>query len=175
MMTDTKSELLEAVLRAHAQSALRGNVSHRALQLAAAGSHSYVQAICAALMTLGGTHAPLLQTYDLLADPAPDAAAEILLLEGRRVPGWGNAFVKDAPDPIWTPVEELFPPDMRLKIERVTLTLHARGKAIYPNPSCFTAAVGLIMDFPREVTPYLFICGRLGAWTNEYARVRELP
>jgi citrate synthase len=98
----------------------------------------------------------------------------MLLLDKRRVPGWGNAFVKGRPDPIWTPVEERLPIAQRAQIERVTLTLHAHGKLLFPNPSCFTAAVALTMRLPREITPYLLICGRLGTWTHEYARVRGL-
>jgi hypothetical protein len=51
MTTDTKDMLLDALLQAHADSALRGNISHEALRLAAVGSEDYLKAICAALMT----------------------------------------------------------------------------------------------------------------------------
>ena len=173
-MIDTSSGLLQALLQAHSDSALRGNISHKALQLAAAGSHNYIQSICAAMLTLGGTHAPLLATYDLLVDPRPDAAAEILLMEGKRVPGWGNAFVKDRPDPLWIPVEALLSDATRATIMSVTDALHGHGKHIFPNPSCYTAACAIEMNMPREIAPYLFVSGRLGAWTQEYARMRGL-
>jgi len=172
--TSIRSDLLAALSCAHDRSACRGNISHQALQLAAVGSGDYLKAICAAIMTLGGVHAPLLQTYALLALPEPHLEAEAMLGAKQRVPGWGNAFVKDGPDPLWQHVHNMLPASHAAKIDAVTQVLHAHGKKIYPNPSCYTASVALLTGMPMEITPFLLVEGRLSAWTQEYVRMRGL-
>lgn len=163
--------MIGACLLAHAESALRGNASHHALILAAKGSGDYFKAISAALMTLGERHGPLRQTYALLATE-PDIQA--ILDAGLKVPGWGSSFVK-GPDPIWAETEEAVKkanPVIFERIERITATLHNAGKDIYPNPSCWTAAVAMTLGIPREICGYLFILGRLEAWTREFENAR---
>lgn len=170
------SDLFTVVEAAHAASALRGNMSHHALVLAAMGSHDYTKAIAAALMTLGGTHAPLLCTYDFLALSDPAAEASDLLEEGQFIPGWGNGFIKGDHDPIWQDVRAILEaqyPAWFATIEDVTDVLHGHGKRIFPNPSCYTAVAALITGMPREIVPVILIRGRLQAWTDEYLRVRD--
>lgn len=168
--------LLEVLEDAHGQSALRGNLSHEALKLAAIGSGDYVKSICAALMTIGGKHAPLAQTYDLLAFHDPVGQACRLLDAGKRVPGWGNSFVRGAPDPIWIPVADglrSVRPDLADTIDRITDLLHGKGKLIFPNPSCYTVAVGMEEQVHRDILAFLFIQGRLPAWTAEFIRRKQ--
>ena len=172
--TFTKLDLYEAVLDAHACSALRGNISHQALSLAALGSGQYFQSIVAALMTLGGLHAPLAQTYAFLSTPSPADHAEMFLANGLRVPGWGNAFVKGREDPLWDRCREQImeqDPGLGQKIEMVTSVLHAHGKRLYPNPSCYTAAAGMILGYDAASVGYLFLQGRLRMWTEEFQRL----
>lgn len=172
----TNDTLLSALYAAHAESALRGNNSHQALVLAAHGSGDYLKSICAALMTVGGVHAPLLDTYDLLSCEDLPAAIHRLMALGKKVPGWGNSFVKGSPDPLWEPVRLLLldmDPRLSARIDSGTDCLHAAGKDLYPNPSCYTAAVAILTETPREISPYLFLNGRLTAWTLEYLRVRR--
>ena len=162
--------MIAACCNAHAESALRGNASHQALVLAAAGSGDYFKAIAAALMTLGERHGPLSQTYALLTTE-PDVKA--ILRAGLKVPGWGNSFV-NGPDPIWTETAETVKEANHAlfeKIERITEVLHEEGKDIYPNPSCLTAAVAITVGLPKEICGYLFLLGRLEVWTGEFERV----
>lgn len=168
--------LMDAVLKAHHESALRGNCSHHALGLAAFGSGDYFKAMAAALLTLGGLHAPLFATYDLLS--APDALERVkrALAEHRRVPGWGNHFAKDAIDPVWADcgmLLELGWPQLARTIQDITDTLHVAGKRIYPNPSCYTAAAALALEIPRNEIGAILVRGRLAAWTSEYARITQ--
>lgn len=171
--------LLDTVLKAHHESALRGNPSHCALVLAATGSGDYFKALAAALMTLGGTHAPLAQTYDLLASDRSALLAQDMLFNGRRVPGWGSGFVKNEIDPIWLDCDRLIRdgyPAIAETIVSITDVLHRSGKRVYPNPSCYTAATALALGVPREAIGEILVRGRLNAWTTEYQRVvKESP
>lgn len=165
--------LVNLLFDAHDRSALRGNVSHEALKLAAIGSGDYFKSIAAALMTLGGLHAPLERTEAFLRSPDILVAVDDILSAGLRIPGWGNSFVRGH-DPIWEPVRlalQEFP--VSKTIEAVTQSLHDRGKDIYPNPSCYTAAVAIVEGLePGGIGEWL-ILGRLHAWTQEYLRIRR--
>jgi citrate synthase len=171
--------LLDILYQAHHESALRGNCSHAAVVLAAQGSGDYFKSIAAGLLTLGGLHAPLMATYDLLESPDYLLRVSAALARHQRVPGWGNGFVKDGPDLIWTDCAEAVAnqaPALYERILSITDALHYAGKRIYPNPSCYTAAVALYLGIPRYAVGELLIRGRLKAWTNEYGRVcQEAP
>lgn len=170
----TIEAMLSALNAAHEASALRGNPSHEALKLATVGSGSYVQAIAAALMTLGGLHAPLAATCALLRTGNPLERAKTLLAEKKRVPGWGNGFVKDRADPIWEPVDRVlreYAPESMREVDAITQHLHETGKRLYPNPSCYTAVVAIALRIPDEASPYLFVSARLNAWSEEFCRV----
>lgn len=164
-----QASLYQAVLEAHGASATRSNISHEVLKLAMIGSGSYMQAIAAALMSLGGMHAPLAQTYDLLHRFNTLDVARSLYENGQMIPGWGNAFVKGAPDPLWAEADRylrVLVPGTMERMDEVTAFLHQKGKHIYPNPSCWTAAAGIALGFDRQTTGYLFVQGRLPAWTR---------
>jgi len=168
--------LLDACLKAHHESALRGNCSHHALVMSAVGSGDYFKSIAAALLTLGGTHAPLTQTYDLLAAPNALELVEQAIHDKRRVPGWGNTFYKGTPDPAWIECAVKLAEDapvLTATIDSITKYLHICGKNIYPNPSCYTAAVALTLGIPRAAVGVILLQGRLRAWTEEYGRVAQ--
>lgn len=172
--TMTDERLLLCLNAAHEASALRHNISHEALILATVGSGSYLQAITAAMMTLGGAHAPLVETCLLLQADHPEDWVAGAVLRGTLVPGWGNGFVKDGPDPFWEELDQTLRDDGNAyigKVDAVTTALHAQGKMIYPNPSCYTAVVALTLGLPPAASPYLFLAARLPKWTQEYCRV----
>lgn len=163
--------LLNATLAAHAESAARGNVSHQVLQATAVASGHYANAIAGALLTLGAVHGPLVQTWHLLAVANPQRKAADMVAAGLRVPGWGNSFHKGKPDPLWAGVAGMLERDfgaMHTTIENITASLHAAGKMLYPNPSCYTAAVAILLGMPAELCPYLFLRGRLDEWSKAF-------
>jgi citrate synthase len=167
-LTDDEAKLLQLTLEAHAASAFRSNASSVALCNAAIASHDFTKALTGALATLGGVHAPLADTYVLLSSSEFDAP-ERILLSGRKVPGWGNSFVKGAPDPIWEPVAahlERINPTLAERLHNVTDMLRAVGKRLYPNPSAYTAAVAITLGIPAHLTPWLFVQGRLLSWSH---------
>ena len=170
--------ILAALNAAHEASALRHNLSHEALMLATVGSGSYLQAITAALMTLGGTHAPLIDTCRFLGRDHPAGMVPFILHQGWRVPGWGNGLVKDGPDPIWAEMDQVLreaSPERMTAVDAVTAALHEAGKIIYPNPSCYTAVTALLLELPPEASPFLFLSARLPKWTEEFCRILKGP
>lgn len=172
----TLETLLVALGSAHDASALRHNISHDALILATQGSGDYVHAVTAAMMTIGGAHAPVVATCYALQHPDPSALVSSCLEKGVKVPGWGNGFVKDGVDPLWREVDAMLREmdvPLMAKVDAITDALHRAGKLIYPNPSCYTAAVAVTSGIQTEASPFLFISGRLAAWTREYCRVTQ--
>jgi citrate synthase len=109
----------------------------------------------------------------LLSNEDAVGAAASLINAGMRVPGWGNSFIKDGPDSGWAEVDRVLLEhylETHAKIVGVTEFLHARRKKIFPNPSIYTAATALILGLPPVLAPYLFIAGRLNAWTDLIGR-----
>ena len=162
-LTEKEDKLLSLVLSAHDKSTERNNASTIAAVNSFMGSGSYINGIASALLTLGGLHAPLIETYEFLRNP---------IVKG-RVPGWGNSFHKHVPDPLWVEVDRHIKGwNIGLDIERVTEELHKMGKNIYPNPSCYTAATAIILGIPEEFIAWLFIEGRLSGWTKKMKKRR---
>lgn len=163
-------ELLLAILEAHGAVALRGNISGHAVGAAAQGSGRYVQAIAAALMTLGDKHGPIEEAYRFLSSKAVGSVAlEKYIAQGHFVPGWGNAFVKNQADPAFDQVDGLLEkhwPEISGKLRSVTAALHLAGKQLYPNPGAYTAAAAMALGIPGSCAGYLFILGRMDAWSH---------
>lgn len=171
-LTKQEEVLWIETLNAHSASALRQNASSTALQIAAMASNSYQQSIAAALMTLGGAHAPIERTMIMLSQPDPAVFAANRLAQGLMIPGYGNSFIKGAKDDLWLKVdgfmEEAFP-ERHEVLEKITILLHAHGKVIYPNPSAYTAMTAIILGMSPQIGAYLFVAGRLQAWTAQFS------
>jgi citrate synthase len=161
--------LLGALFKAHRASSFRSNPSSVAAANAALGSSDIGKAIAAAILTLGGKHAPLEQTMAFLSLEHPELAVERLLAKKEKVPGWGGSFQKDGIDPFWSDVDASLRKwylQLSQKLEDVTKELHRQGKFIYPNPSAFTATVAIALRVPAKLLVYLFIAARLDAWAE---------
>jgi citrate synthase len=168
-LTEVEVTLWQALMEAHHQSAYRPNVSSQVVKLVAVGSGDYGKAISAAVSSIGSFHAPLMQTMALLTSTAPDILVQNLLQEGKVIPGWGSSFVKGDQDPLWDTVDGILAekyPEIYSVIDLVTRTLHNNGKKIYPNPSTYTAACALVFRMTPGVAPFLFVSGRLAAWSQ---------
>lgn len=130
---------------------------------------SYTQAIAAGLMTLGERHGPIVQTYRYLHSLKPPAEVYASLPRSGRMYGWGSSFVRRRHDPIWADVRErIMGEDTELseRIEATTVVLHNAGKFIFPNAACWSAAVAITLGMPPHVSPWLFVQGRLDAWSG---------
>jgi len=163
-----ETRLLEALTSAHHRSAFRANVSSVVVAQAFEASGDLSKAIAAGILTLGRKHAPLEQTYQFLALEEPWREVAGILKRGAKVPGWGGTFQKNRSDPIWQEVDNLLAeiwPATYIKLSSVTSTLIEHGKNLYPNPSAYTAATALVFGLSKELISYLFILGRLSAWS----------
>lgn len=160
--------LLGLLFQAHHDSCFRSNPSSVAVINSAAGSGDISKAIAAAILTIGGQHAPLEQTYHFLEQDAPENQVVWFLAAKQKVPGWGGSFQKDGIDPLWKPVNfALYKyQSVSKKLDDVTAVLHREGKIIYPNPSALTAAVAIALGIPAQLLSYLFIKARLDAWAE---------
>ena len=171
--SDEARNLLDELTLAHEASAQRQNISTFTFQNVAQGSGDYTRGLAAALLSLGGIHAPLEQTMELLRDARADATAADMVDSGLLVPGWGNSFVKGMKDPLWIHVDAALHKDFEPlwdRLESVTAVLHGMDVMIYPNPSAYTAAAALAVGLPDHLAAYLFVVGRLDGWTSQLLR-----
>ena len=164
-LTDIEGELLELCLDAHQKSAFRNNFSSVAVAQSAISSGDLTKAITAALSMIGGMHAPLVESLSVLTNCKLRLEA---VPDGYKLPGWGNSFEKGHPDTLWKDVDKCLAdnfPEIHSRICEITDALHKFGKEVFPNPSCYTAAVGVALKMPASVLPWLFVSGRLNAWS----------
>lgn len=170
-LTEPEARLVAALYSAHSQCVFRPNCSTAACQQAAGGSRSLPQSIIAALACLGDMHGPIEEAYDeLQRDGIMDSLAPFVT-RITKVAGWGNSFIKGQIDPAFVPVDQCLEanfPRTHSRIKEITNSLHARGKHIFPNPACYSAATALILGMPRHLSPLLFIQARVEAWASVF-------
>lgn len=159
-----EKNLLDALYIAHQRSVFRDNPSSVTVANAAFGSHDLTKAIAAGLLTIGGKHAPIIETIDFLNQENPQLVVPFYLERNKKVPGWGGAFQKNGPDSAWDEVDSLIPKSVGDKIDAITHALHEQSRFIFPNPSAYTAAVAICLGLPAPLAPYLFIAARLSSW-----------
>lgn len=169
----SQAKALTLILQAHEQCAMRDNISTVTVRNTAIGSGSYTNAVAAALMTVGATHAPLIPALQFLVQFNPDEIDEFArhVEMGGLVPGWGSDFAKNGPDPVLKPIADCiseFFPGIDARIQRVTDELHARSKMVYPNLACYTAAAGMAIEIPPPLLPWIFIQGRLAEFARQF-------
>jgi citrate synthase len=167
-LTPEEQRLVNVLFEAHAKCVWRDNCSTQALQQAAFGSKHLPSAIIAALATLGETHGPVEEAYDVLQYNRPHT------FDGVIIPGFGNSFIKNRIDDAFLSVDQtleaLFPRH-HSRLREITDALHVRGKRVFPNPAAYTATVALVLGMPRHLSPVLFVLGRLEAWAELFNRV----
>ena len=166
-LTHNEEALLSKCLEAHYEAAFRENLSSSVIVAAYQGNGSdFLKAVASGLGTLGGAHGPVTQAYEVLKDEHHEIVSHAM---GRKIAGWGSAFVKGEPDPI---VERAMLyvdvgwPDIGKRIEVITDTLHYHNKIIFPNMACLTAATAIILGMPKELSPVLLLHGRTMAWAQ---------
>ena len=164
-LNDKETELLEALFEGHRAATRRQNISSEVLKAAYIGSGDFNQAVAAALCTLGGTHAPIIQSYELLSG---DTNIDYYLYREEKIPGWGSSFCKGKMDDILARWYDLLSywPEMRAKIDETTIQLHELGWNIFPNMASASAATGIVLKMSKEITPMLFLAGRIEPWAE---------
>jgi citrate synthase len=170
------SELNGLLAEAHYKSAFRNNISSTAVAICAESKTDFLNAVVAAISTLGGIHAPIAKAFRLINHSSPTTEIQAILDSGERVPGWGNSFHKTGIDPIWAPVDECLKMNYHSKwvtLTEMTAYLHSCGRKIFPNPACYTATVAAINGLTEDSAGYLFLSSRLSAWLKIYSESRS--
>lgn len=171
-LNDKEIALFKAMTKAHVVCTFRDNPSSVLVKVVAESAGDYPKALIAALSSLGGKHAPIEAIGGVLSDENPVALAAAFLATGDKVPGWGSSFVKEQYDPDWLEVHSILQdhfPKLLKTIHSVTDYLHSRGKKVYPNPGCYTAATAIALALPPKLAPWLFVQARLTAWAQLFA------
>ncbi len=162
-------QLHEELIRVHAHLATRENLSSQLISCAAKAEKDFGSACIMAIASLGGLHAPIEQTTNLLLDPNAIRTAEVLLQEGNKVPGWGSSFVKGEKDPIFDALDGMvYEHSMKLWCLIVDITDRLCSKDIYPNAACYTAACCILNEIPPCVALKTLIQGRIDSWSDIY-------
>lgn len=168
----------EELERVHQQACQRDNSSTLILESAFESNASdLIKAITAALMTIGGKHAPIKYTYMLfkklpliLADENHEENLKEMLDQYEIIPGFGNSFHKDTPDPMLAELDMLlvksFPEwDTIIKAVQVYLSKH-RGLKLYPNLATYTAIYAILNSKGISFCEKILIESRIPVWIN---------
>ena len=162
------SHFQASVFAAHRRVANRGNASGDVLLMAyGTNGYNFAAAVTAAIGTLGGIHGPIEATQDFLEKEDPATEVPRMIADGFRVPGWGNHFVRGKPDPDWQRADialKAASEELYCRVRQTTISLHHYGIQIFPNPSCYTACLSILMGLPSSLAVSLFLEARLPAW-----------
>lgn len=164
---EARVRLLSAVWKAHRDSALDNadNVSNCLARVVAESSHSGMNAVVAAMLSLGGSHGPIAQAREVLFGHI----APPVLPEGVVVPGFGNSFYAGSIDPNWTELAGVLRdeyPDVWAPIEHWSELLKEAGKPCTPNPASLTAAVAELVGWPHGFEFLLLVMPRMTVWAR---------
>lgn len=173
-MNDDKStkikEMISELLAVHNQLAKRDNLSTTVIVNMALAEKDFASSVAAALLTLGGLHAPLTKAYIVLKG-GPKINIKRSLKENLLIPGWGSGFVKGSPDPMFEKIDAMLldaSPVLHKRIQSITTLFHDAGKQLYPNAACYTAAFCIFSDYPIHAAAAWLLKGRIDSWCYSY-------
>ena len=163
-------DIYNELVSVHELIAQRPNFSSMMIANMAMVEKDFLSSVASSILTLGGVHAPIIQTMDLYDDPNPVFRAETLLLNNRRIPGSGSSFVQGEPDPVFHKLDEMISdselPRWSIVIKDITSLLEP--KALYPNAATYTAVVCLMNNIPKDIAIGTVLSSRLGQWEQIY-------
>lgn len=164
MPDELYQEYLNELAEQHIISASSGNSSTQALMIAYQSNNcDEAKAIAAAIMCLGGMHAPIKQTWEFLRTPT------------KRVvyPGFGNSFEKGFPQrftALWNLAIELRFKNLPETIENIVRFVRMQtNKDIWPNLAFYTA-LAFVDNHYRDGIAFI-IKSRINEWNNIMKRL----
>jgi citrate synthase len=171
MTSENQWHLVATLNTMHFRLAMRDNLSSTTVASMAQVGKPMCEAFAAALLTLGGAHAPISQTRRLIAPAQRLVEVDRRLAAGLKIPGFGSSFVKDAPDPEVEAVLLLLQPGLQKMIGNLSGYVQLMtGRLIFPNAAMATAAVASELGMLASEAPELLIQGRIPAWVDIYNR-----
>ena len=157
----------QALANMHRSLAGRENASSMMVASMAQLGRPLFESIAAALLTLGGAHAPISQTRRLLDVDNRFREIDSIIENDGKVPGFGSAFYSGEPDPEVDVVLRTLRPSTHSLITRMENHIEQLwGKRLYPNAAMATAAVAMDRGLNAIDAPRLIIEGRLPAWVH---------
>lgn len=170
------THLFDLIVEAHQVLATNHNCCSTAAYINSyKATKSQPMAIASAILTLNNLHAPIEAARGVF-DYYDDDKIRSDVAEGKRIAGFGNAFVKDSIDPVWLSVQGYMMTeyweeykrmiDLQNCINGYRQAKNPKAKEIFCNPALFTAVLCSIynVDYGNELT--LFVMARLPIWTN---------
>ena len=162
---DDLRDLLDAVLEAHAGSALENNcVSSAAVQNCNTGNPGTLNGIASAILSLGSVHAPVREAR--MVWKMDGDVIYRMLKDGVTVPGFGNGFFPGG-DPKWFPVRDILRAKFRAVYDRLGdryLTMSQKSDTLWPNAAMYTAILCELLNVPDGQESLIVIMARMPAW-----------
>ena len=158
--------MLRALFNGHRNAAENNdNASSNTYRALRALGKEVPERLAGAILTTGGTHAPVVATRRIIYAPTMQGV-RILLETKRIIPGFGNSFFKDSIDPAFSEfVECVRDSDQFAKIMEVSELIESRtGKKLQPNAAAFTACAAEILRLKTPMEYALFAIPRMCAW-----------
>jgi hypothetical protein len=164
----------EKIIEMHYKCAQRENASTSIIKAMAQLSKPFNDAVAAALLSMGGKHAPVREAQICFTSwrMARDMKDEMAFPP--VVPGFGSAWFKKQRDPdVETFLNELFNhKDFQHLADDLdvytNLVRKFTGKDIYPNAAMATSVANIALKRPPELAVGLVIQGRISAWEEIY-------
>ena len=168
-MSKVADKWMSEILGLHQELALRPNASTQTVQGMAQLGKSFMDSVAVGVQTLGGFHAPIVQTAKLWLMSYPDFKADIIrrIDAGEKVPGFGSSFIKDGPDPVFDKLDVPEAYMYRLE-ERRALVSKYLGVDLWPNAAAYTAIYADMLCIKPELAPKLVLQGRMDAWAHAW-------
>jgi len=151
-------------MEAHRKSCRRDNVSTVVLRESwNSNGQDLYKSITAAMMTLGGIHAPIKRCYVMIGRHLRNEPS----LPYDLVPGFGSSFFKGAIDPILYDLSDYINVN-HTQYEDIAIKIHNKlidqGKNLYPNIAFYTAAVAHIEQQGILFCEKVLIEARIPEW-----------
>ncbi len=168
-LSDNQKNLIQAVVKAHTNSAKANqNASSFAFLNATGASGRIENGIVSAILTLGDLHGPIEAAREVYRE-WDQKKIYSTIAAGKRIAGFGNSFFKIGIDPSWQEVSDLIQANFHhidQRISNLSGWIQQTGKKLYPNAALFSAACCEECGFKNGTGSTLFILSRIPAWVN---------
>lgn len=173
-LNEDQSKLLGLTVLSHQEATAHNhNLSREVCKAASDGSGNPINGIVAAILSIGGRHAPLVQARETLVNATRQSLESSMVDDKYRVPGFGNSFFMESIDPAWKNINDFIEeryPSYHIRLKELGDIIHdIIGVRLYPNAAIFTAITCEICCIPRGMEYTVLIFSRLPIWA-QYAK-----
>ena len=159
----------------HAGLALRPNASSTTMANMAALGKPLPESLAAALLTLGGLHAPIERACGSWNSSLDTFQGNVDFNQKweRKSPGFGSSFEPGQADPFLSSFDQYLPaPTLEKMAERTAYVQKAFDRPLFPNAAMYTAVFADILGLRPTAAMGIVITGRtpvlIHIWTASY-------